>query len=53
MSKEPLPEQCPNNEGVFCRRNKCNCETCGWNPKVDARRRELRKGEGTEYDRKD
>ena len=30
--------QCPNNRWVVCDTQKCDCETCGWNPEVSQRR---------------
>lgn len=46
--REPPVEQCPHNEGVACRRSRCKCEKCGWNPEVDARRRGMEKEEKTD-----
>lgn len=48
MSGRPAPVPCPNNENVFCSHT-ADCETCGWNPEVEARRmRKIRQELGIE-----
>lgn len=37
--------KCPHNKGVDCPQDKRHCETCGWSPEVDKRRREAAPGE--------
>ena len=39
MPSRPKPVQRPHNEGVYCLHT-ADCETCGWNPDVEARRME-------------
>lgn len=36
---KPKPVECPYNEGVLCSHT-ADCETCGWNPDVEAKRTE-------------
>ena len=35
--EKPKPEACPHNEGVACYHT-ADCEGCGWNPDVAAKR---------------
>jgi len=37
MSNKPKLVPCPHNEGVMCAHT-ADCENCGWNPDVEARR---------------
>lgn len=39
--KEQIVVTCPYNREVDC--SDCHCERCGWNPDVDAKRKEARK----------
>ena len=46
----PKPVECPHNEGVMCAHT-ADCENCGWNPEVEARRiAEIREKYGIEGD---
>lgn len=48
MSSKTKPVPCSHNEGVYCSHT-ADCENCGWNPEVEARRiAEIREKYGIE-----